>query len=256
MTEAIKTYDLKGNDQPVHMIGENISEVVNSSLLKNWLNSFDTEKYVLNRVHIFDVDYWGGTTPTVISMRIFFWNRVNRDFIQRMVVLTPNSVACLILVRNKDLEKAPFARPLVALVSQDRVAIGLSDVFEALAGRLNKGTGAKAQMVAEIHEEAGLKVAEKELQYLGSAYSSCGIISERISFFHCSVWLTADEIKALENGEFGAKDENEHTKVKLYTPEDLLSSIRFGFIQDQKLLSALSLLAIQNPDTSLRLILR
>jgi hypothetical protein len=238
------------------MYGENIPEVVYSDLMQNWLNSFDTAKYVLSEVHIFDVDYWNGKTPTVISIRVRFTDKATNSTVQRMVVLTPNSVACLILVRNKDLANAPFARPLVALVKQDRVVIGESNFLEALAGRLNKGTDAVTQMVAEIDEESGMKVSEQDLKYLGSAYSSCGIISESISYFLCSVWLTGDEIKLLENGEFGAEGENEHTQVQLYEPEVLFLSLNMGYIQDQKLLTALGFLAAMNPDTSLRLILR
>lgn len=237
---------LPGQYDPVQLKGIISSDILDSELLNNWLSGFDTSKYHLHEVRIQSAEYWGDHFLSFVAMNVTYSDKSVDTKITRRVVLTPNSVACLIRIFNTSDETHS-----IALVIQDRLVIGNRDFTEALAGRLNKRTDAKTQMLAEIKEESGIEISEDRLQYLGKAFSSCGIISEQIFFFTCTVHLSPTQIEALKNGSYGVADENESTKVSLFSPNTLLNLVSIGMIEDQKLLSALGLLASKYPSKPL-----
>ncbi len=109
----------------------------------------------------------------------------------------------------------------MVMVSQYRRAVG-HVVFEAPAGKLEKGESLTDTCLRELREETGYTA--RDIEYLGGYYSSCGYCTEKIHVYLCTGLIPGET-------EF---DDNEALDVEEYPLDELYEMVMDGKLEDAK----------------------
>ena len=192
--------------------------------------------FILNEPKV--VEYFTTLSPDIVASKItilsdfMFGKRLgfllmNIDCIDRasgkklagVVFLRGDSVACLILIKNKETGKLYFAK-----VIQPRVPCGKS-ITEICAGMMDDKIGKMlGVMISEVEEELGIRVettgsktTDPALQFnymekLGQFTPSGGATCENITNFWYMAEMTSSEITALHGKEI-ANDAGQSTEL-------------------------------------------
>lgn len=136
-------------------------------------------------------------------------------------------------------------RRTVLLVRQFRVPVFLDDgdghLVEACAGLIEDGEDVEATVVREAAEELGYRV--RDLEKVGSVYSSPGIVTERMTTYLAG-YRPGDRLH--DGG--GLAHEGEDIEVLEWSCDALRDAVLTGKIRDSKLLVLAQALMLQRPE--------
>jgi ADP-ribose pyrophosphatase len=110
----------------------------------------------------------------------------------------------------------------IVLVRQHRHAVG-RDLWEAPAGKLERGEDPYAAALRELREETGYRAGT--LRYLWSAYSTPGFCDELLRFYVA---------EGLEPGEATSPDPNESCESRLFSVEEAWRLVERDELRDAK----------------------
>lgn len=155
-------------------------------------------------------------TERIYSGKVFNLRRdkvitVNGETSYREIIEHPGGVVMAAITKDKKM----------IMIHQYRKAVD-QVVFEAPAGKLEIGEDLVEAARRELKEETGFRA--KEIDFMGSYFSSCGYTSEKLHLFLCR-GLTP-----------GATDFDEHEAlvVEEHPLEDLFQSVLAGQVNDAK----------------------
>jgi len=166
-------------------------------------------------------DYMFGKRLGFLFMDLDCYDRASGKKLAGAVFLRGDSVACLVLIKNKKTGGLYFAK-----VKQPRVPKG-KWIYEIPAGMFEKknGVGKMAgQMAIELREELGIEVEStgiktddpscqfKYMEELGKFDPSPGATVESITTYWYMVEMTTDEIASL-HGRIIANEESNSTEI-------------------------------------------
>jgi len=189
-----------------------------------------------------------------LFMDLDCYDRASGKKLAGVVFLRGDSVACLILIKNKETGKLYFAK-----VIQPRVPCGKS-IAEICAGMVDEKTG-KIQiigvMATEIEEELGIKVQTTgvkrfvpEIQFnylekLGVFIPSGGGTRENITTYWYQVEMTTSEIQLLHGKIIANEASNSTELIKVEVDEFTLENI--AATNDAKAMCATVQLMVKYP---------
>lgn len=198
---------------------EDQGAVVNSKLFKDWLASV-SGKFVVTAVRFSSVDFRGGSKNPLFIKLTAKATLPDGKPVHGIVLVRGNAVGVLVVLRCE-------GRPYLLLVRQPRFPIGEQASLEIPAGILDWSGDYRKVALAELEEEAQIKVDESEIVDLTAFWhgegvngfaASCGLLDERIRLFLVEREVTEEELRAMDGREqtYTAEEEWIRTEVLPY----------------------------------------
>lgn len=198
---------------------EDQAAVVDSKLFKDWLASV-SGKFIVNAVRFSSVDFRGRSKNPLFIKLTAQATLPDGKPVHGIVLVRGNAVGVLVVLRCE-------GKPYLLLVRQPRFPIGEQASLEIPAGILDWSGDYKKVALAELEEEAQIKVDESEIVDLTAFWhgdsvsgfaASCGLLDERIRLFLVEREVTAEELRAMDGREqtYTAEEEWIRTEVLPY----------------------------------------
>lgn len=199
-----------------------IQKAFDSSMYLNWYATFSSVNEI-DTVTITEVDMFGENIIGFIKLRVTYkCNETNR-LINRVCVLRSNSVAGLIVYTDE-----ATGELYTIMTSQFRAPIG-KILLECPAGITETDNPIK-DLEREIFEELGGYVIDRNnIEYLGIAYTSPGILDEFTHMFIVRIEGSLENLKNMCSKKTGTENENISLK---YFPIDEISKISTSAISE------------------------
>ncbi len=186
------------------------SAVLNSSLYKNWLAEV-SPKFKVEAIHFSSVDFrFDAQTPLFIKLKATAFLPDGKP-VHGIVLVRGHAVGVLVVLRCE-------GKPYLLLVRQPRFPIAEQASLEIPAGILDWSGDFKKVALAELEEEAQIKVSPEELIDLtlfwhgpGEAgfAASCGLLDEKIHLYAVEREVSLEELQRLNHKEQSYTDEEE-----------------------------------------------
>lgn len=195
--------------------------VVESKLFKEWLASV-SGKFLVSAVRFSSVDFRrGGKQPLFIKLTAQATLPDGKP-VHGIVLVRGNAVGVLVVLRCE-------GKPYLLLVRQPRFPIGEQASLEIPAGILDWSGDYKKVALAELEEEAQIKVDESEIVDLTAFWhgetvsgfaASCGLLDERIRLFLVEREVTREELRAMDGRDQTYTEEEEWIRTEILPYEE------------------------------------
>ncbi|KAL4964921.1 putative NUDIX family hydrolase [Aspergillus stella-maris] len=217
-------------------------------------HEFHKDPYVLRKIDVQAVDYFGGGRLGFVKLKADVSNGGGEN-LPGSVFLRGGSVGMLLLLQPDDVPSTSEDDKWAVLTVQPRVPAGSLAFSEIPAGMLDDSGAFAGKASEEIKEETGLEIAPKELVDMTSlalqssgesvdgetlqkaVYASPGGSDEFIPLFLCEKRMPREDIEALQGNLTGLRERGEKITLKLVPLRDLWKEC----IRDSKTLAALAL---------------
>lgn len=200
--------------------------VTNSTCYKKFIASVVPEEMEIRSITVRDSVLGGRFNWLSAEVHNKMSGKVNPTFI----FLRGDAVAILAFIHNSDTNQK-----FIIVTEQLRAPTG-GYRLEAIAGMMDDAGSASGQAVQELQEETGIKINDEQLKFLGSYYSSQGIMDEKIQCFYFTKSMTSSEIEEMTTKMYGEGD-FEAIRLRLINADwnSVIST------QDAKLISSYSM---------------
>ncbi len=198
--------------------GEDAVLAVQSPLFKRWVGKLSTSIEV-SKIFFQSVDVAGRRSP---KERVLFIKFIaiavdarRRPLLPGIVVLRGNSVACLVVLKNR-------GKHYTVLVKQARLAMG-DEILEIPAGMQDDGDDPCGTTLRELEEEVGLTIDRAKIVQLTQEplYTSPGLIDEAIHLYATKLKVSDKELAAMRGRVHGCVDEHEHIELEIVEIHDI-----------------------------------
>lgn len=237
MIVKAKTSDGKNS---VQVVGQSADVVIGCQQFQHWLDTFEYGPMDLRLVSIQSADIFDGGRVIFVKAETDVVDRANGKKIPGIVFLRGNAVTVLIFI-----ECVETGEVYVLTVRQPRIPVGQYRFCELVAGMMDKKDGVVGRALAELWEEAHIRISKRDLRYLGVSVPSTGGCDEQINSFYAHKKLRRKKIDYLLSRSWGAEGENEQTLIRLQPIPEFVKSLATGDIIDGKALSTLMLLLLK-----------
>ncbi|RAL14242.1 putative NUDIX family hydrolase [Aspergillus homomorphus CBS 101889] len=201
-------------------------------------HEFSQDPYVLRKIDIQAVDYFGGGRLGFVKLKAEVSNG-NGETLPGSVFLRGGSVGMLLILQPDDVPPSNEEEKRVLLTIQPRIPAGSLAFTEIPAGMLDDSGSFAGGAAKEIQEETGLKipqgelidmtalalesvaVAEDEESLQRAMYPSAGGSDEFIPLFLCQKRMPRKEIDDLQGRLTGLRQHGEKITLKVVPLKDL-----------------------------------
>ncbi|PYH41696.1 putative NUDIX family hydrolase [Aspergillus saccharolyticus JOP 1030-1] len=201
-------------------------------------HEFSEDPYVLRRINIQAVDYFGGGRLGFVKLKAEVSNG-NGETLPGSVFLRGGSVGMLLILQPDDVPPSDEEEKRVVLTIQPRIPAGSLAFTEIPAGMLDDSGSFAGGAAKEIQEETGLTIPQEELIDLTALalessvvaddeeslqramYPSAGGSDEFIPLFLCQKRMARKEIDDLQGRLTGLRQHGEKITLKVVPLKDL-----------------------------------
>jgi ADP-sugar diphosphatase len=199
-----------------YVLDSEVREVMRSPLMTGWIDKLD-EKIQLLSMEVQSFDKFGPRVAFIkCKVRVV---DPQGHFSDQVLFLRGDAVSVLPILICE-------GREYVAMVRQMRVAVGSVGWLEIPAGMLDGSNQIAVKALDELHEELGIKFAQKDLKRLieQPVALSGGACDEMMHFFYTRMDVTRAQLEEIHDRRTGLADENEYLRVEVVPIDELVTS--------------------------------
>lgn len=212
----IKTNNVKYRG--VQVEGKNAQQLIVQERFQQW---FDNNELRFRFKHIQIIFARYSSNPRVIRTAFLECLMASQDGeseYTRQILLRWNAVGVLIILIDKE-SGAKYA----LLVSQERIAPGLANSLEIVAGMCEPGENDEDVAQREVFEETG-ETVNTLIKLCNPTDMTTGMVYEKMSIYVAEQFLTLDQIQSKNGNIHGLEAENEHTNLVVMPLKDIINA--------------------------------